>query len=311
MKYKEWLDIWLENYIKPSTKQRSYNVYAQMIEHRIIPRIGEKDLTDLTPIVIQTFVTELLNKGNVITGKGLSVSTVNLIIAIIQNSLRTAFMLGKTREYTANKIKRPKLKQKSVSCFSISEQKKIERAAIADKRGKMFGIVLCLYTGLRIGELLALTWEDIDFQKGILRVNKTCRDGKTKNGFGQIVGEPKTESSKRSIPIPKQLMPALKELKRSEKSKYVVSSVDGKPITVRSYQRSFELLLKKWNIPHKGFHSLRHTFATRALECGMGVKTLSEILGHKNATITLNRYAHSLLEHKTEMMNKLGKLFLQ
>lgn len=310
MKYKEWLDIWLENYIKPSAKQRSYNAYAQMIEKRIIPRVGEKDLTDLTPIIIQTFVTELLNQGNTITGKGLSVSTVNLIITIIQNSLRTAFILGEIREYTANKIKRPKLKQKSVSCFSIPEQKKIERAVLSDKRGKMFGVILCFYTGLRIGELLALTWEDVDFRKGILRVNKTCHDGKTKNGFGQIVGEPKTESSKRFIPIPKQLMQALKELKRSEKSKYVVSD-DGKPITVRSYQRSFELLLKKWNIPHKGFHSLRHTFATRALECGMDVKTLSEILGHKNATITLNRYTHALLEHKTEMMNKLGKLFLQ
>ena len=77
---------------------------------------------------------------------------------------------------------------------------------------------------------------------------------------------------------------------------------------LRSYQKTFERLLKRESIPHKGFHALRHTFATRALECGMDVKMLSEILGHKNATITLNRYAHSLLEHKQEMMNKLGKL---
>ncbi|MCI8369923.1 MAG: tyrosine-type recombinase/integrase [Clostridia bacterium] len=81
------------------------------------------------------------------------------------------------------------------------------------------------------------------------------------------------------------------------------------PVSVRSYQRSFELLLKKLNIPHKGFHALRHTFATRALECGMDVKTLSELLGHKNTGITLNRYAHSLIEHKTEVMNRLGKIF--
>ena len=77
---------------------------------------------------------------------------------------------------------------------------------------------------------------------------------------------------------------------------------------VRSYQRTFELLLKKLNISHKGFHSLRHTFATRAIECDIDVKTLAELLGHKNATITLNRYAHSLLEHKVDMMNRLGKL---
>ena len=109
------------------------------------------------------------------------------------------------------------------------------------------------------------------------------------------------------IPLPKQLLPILKALKKRSVSPSVVSA-KGKPVSVRSYQRSFELLLKKSDIPHKGFHSLRHTFATRAIECGMDVKTLSEILGHKNPTVTLNRYAHSLMEHKQAMMNRLGKL---
>ena len=80
------------------------------------------------------------------------------------------------------------------------------------------------------------------------------------------------------------------------------------PLSVRSYQRSFELLLKKTGIQRKGFHALRHTFATRAIECGMDVKSLSEILGHKNPTVTLNRYVHSLMEHKRAMMDKLGKI---
>lgn len=310
MQYKNWLGFWLENYIKPNAKQRTYNVYAQIIEKRVIPKIGDYDMNDLTPIVLQSFVTELLNRGNQKTQGGLAGSTVNLIVTILQNSLKTAFLLGKTTAYTADKIKRPKLKQKCVSCFSVAEQKQIERAAMTDKRGKMFGVVLCLYTGLRIGELLALTWEDVDFQKGLLFINKTCYDGKTENGFGILVGEPKTESSKRVVPVPKQLLQTLKTLKRTEKSNYVVSA-KGKPVAVRSYQKSFASLLQKQKIPHKGFHSLRHTFATRALECGMDVKTLSELLGHKNATVTLNRYAHSLLEHKSNMMNKLGKLFLQ
>ena len=91
------------------------------------------------------------------------------------------------------------------------------------------------------------------------------------------------------------------------KCEYVISYND-KPLLVRTYQRTFDLLLKKLNIPHRGFHSTRHTFATRAIECGMDVKSLSEILGHKNATITLNRYAHSLWEHKTDMMNKISKM---
>lgn len=113
--------------------------------------------------------------------------------------------------------------------------------------------------------------------------------------------------ARRVIPLPKQLLPLLKGIKKKSDSPFVVSA-NGKPVSIRSYQRSFELLLKRLNIPHKGFHSLRHTFATRALECGMDVKTLSEILGHKNPTVTLNRYAHSLMEHKADMMNRLGKL---
>lgn len=122
-----------------------------------------------------------------------------------------------------------------------------------------------------------------------------------------IIDEPKTATSRRVIPLPKQLLPILKGIKKKSHSPFVVSA-NGKPVSVRSYQRSFELLLKKLKIPHRGFHSLRHTFATRALECGMDVKTLSEILGHKNPTVTLNRYAHSLMEHKADMMNRLGKL---
>ena len=87
-----------------------------------------------------------------------------------------------------------------------------------------------------------------------------------------------------------------------------MSSTKGTGVFVRAYQRSFEICLKNLGIPHKGFHALRHTFATRAIECGMDVKTLSEILGHKNATVTLNKYVHSFMEHKKEMMNKLGRM---
>lgn len=307
MTYKNWLNEWLTHYIKPSSKQRTFKQYSKVAQIHILPYLGDIELTDLTPFVLQKFITDLMTNGNKRTGKGLSPNFVKTIQSVIQNSLKTAHLVGYLPEYSANKIKRPKIVEKQVECFSIQEQKKIEEAALSVKKDKYRGIILCLYTGLRIGELLALTWNDVDFEKSILSVTKTCHDGNENGEHIRIIDTPKTENSRRQIPLSKTLVKMLKDMKRKSKCEFVIA--DGeKPVFIRSYQRTFELLLKKLKLPHKGFHSLRHTFATRALECGMDVKSLSEILGHKNATITLNRYAHSLWEHKAEMMNKLSKM---
>ena len=303
IKYIDWLTQWLENYIRPSVKMRTYERYKLIVEQHIKDKIGRMELNELSPLVLQQFITELLQSGNKKTGKGLSANSVNAVISVIQSSLRTAHLLGLTTEYAADKLKRPKIQEKPVECFTIAEQKQIEQAVMNWKKDKLYGILLCLYSGLRIGELIALQWSDIDLTKGILTVSKSCHDSKD----GLIIDAPKTISSRRMIPLPKQLLPILKNIKKKSDDPFVVSA-KGKPVSVRSYQRSFELLLKKLKIPHKGFHSLRHTFATRAIECGMDVKTLSEILGHKNPTVTLNRYAHSFMEHKAGMMNRLGKL---
>lgn len=307
MTYKNWLNEWLTHYIKPSSKQRTFEQYSKVAQIHILPYLGDIELTDLTPFVLQKFITDLTTNGNKRTGKGLSPNFVKTILSVIQNSLKTAHLVGYLPEYSANKIKRPKIVEKQVECFTIQEQKKIEEVALSAKKDKYRGIILCLYTGLRIGELLALTWNDIDFEKSILSVTKTCHDGNENGKHIRIIDTPKTENSRRQIPLSKTLVKMLKEIKKKSKCEFVIA--DGeKPVFIRSYQRTFELLLKKLVLPHKGFHSLRHTFATRALECGMDVKSLSEILGHKNATITLNRYAHSLWEHKAEMMNKLSKM---
>ena len=300
MLYKQWLSNWLENYVQPSAKQRTYTRYKEIVKQHMIPKLGELDLCEITPYVLQCYVTELLKSGNLRTGKGLSANSVNSIITVIQNTLKMAYSFGIVSEYTGDKIKRPRSSEKKVECFSMSEQKKIEQYILNDQNTRLFGILLCLYMGLRIGELLALEWSDIDMSKGELRVNKTCHYGKDENSvFGRITDIPKTQSSIRTIPIPKQLMPHLREVKKKSRSTHIVSN-GSNLISIRSYQRSFTLLLKRLNIQHRGFHSLRHTFATRALECGMDVKTLSEILGHKNPTVTLNRYAHSLMEHKNQ-----------
>lgn len=303
MKVKEWLLIWLENYVQPTAKERTRLRYSEVVKHHLIPHIGELEMAEVTPLVLQQMVTGLTAHGNLRTGGALSANTVNVIITVIQSALRVAYQLGYIPEYTADRVRRPRAAEKGIECFTLKEQKKIEAAVLADRRPKMFGIVLSLYTGLRIGELIALQWKDIDLQKGLMAVSRSCHD----TSGGIVFDEPKTATSRRVIPLPKQLLPKLKIIKKNSNSDFVVS-MSGNAVSVRSYQRSFELLLRRQNIVHRGFHSLRHTFATRALECGMDVKTLSEILGHKNPTVTLNRYAHSLLEHKAAMMNRLGKL---
>ena len=308
MKYKEWLMTWMENYIKPSAKSNTVTCYETMIENHIVPYLGELALSEVTPMAVQMMVTKLMSRGNEKTGKGLSASTVNLLITLVQSSLEVAYSMGLVTEFSADKIKRPKIKEKPMTCFTLDEQKKIEAYIRSLQKPRLVGILLCLYTGLRIGELMALEWNDIDFEKREMHINKSCTDGKNANGkFCRLVDTPKTETSIRTIPLPKQLIPILKDAKRKNGSRYVVGDRDT-VIAIRSYQRTFELLLKRLNIPHRGFHSLRHTFATRALECGMDVKTLSEILGHKSPAITLARYAHSLMDHKREMMNRVGKL---
>jgi len=309
MKYAQWLNEWLENYVRPTAKIKTYVRYSEIVCQHLNCRLGGFELSELTPVLLQRYTSELSVSGNVKTGKGLSSSSVNGIVTVIQSSLKTAYTAGHTAEYTADRIKRPKAAGKQVTCFSFDEQKIIEAKILDGKDIRMYGVIICLYTGLRVGELLALEWTDVDLKNGVLSVNKTCHDGIACDGkFSRITCAPKTRTSQRLIPLPKQIIPLLRKIKKNSRSQYVISSRKGAPTAVRVYQRNFEVILKQLNIPHRGFHSLRHTFATRALECGMDVKTLSELLGHKSPTVTLNRYVHSFMEHKQEMMNRLGKL---
>ena len=202
MKYQEWLHNWIENYIQPTAKSRTFSRYADIPTQHIIPKLGEYELDDLMPDILQRYVTVLIQSGNIRTSKGLFSSSVCVIISVIQNSLQMAFSLGYVTDYTANRIKRTKVREKTVECFSVAEQKLIERAALNSPKDKLFGVLLCLYTGLRVGELLALTWADIDFQKGIINVNKSCHDGKGVDGkYTRIDDTPKTASSRQLIPI--------------------------------------------------------------------------------------------------------------
>ena len=308
MKYSDWLKEWLECFVRPVCKGKTYISYSGIVNKYLVPKLGDYEVGELEAVTLQKFVANLITCGNERTGRGLSSSTVNLIITVMQNSLKCAYAIGKTVKYVADNVKRPRIIEKRVECFTVREQAKIECEIAARGNVKLYGIIICLYTGLRIGELLALRWEDIDFRRNLLYVNRTGHDGRDGDGnYILICNSPKTASSKRCIPLSRQMAKLLRSIRERSGGEYVISN-KSKPVLVRSYQRSFERLLKKLNIPRRGFHALRHTFATRAVECGMDIKMLSEILGHKSPAVTLNRYVHSFMDGKRKMMNRLGEV---
>lgn len=307
MKYEEWLDEWLELYVRPTVKEKILLNYSSIVRLHIKPYIGGRELEELDPRTLQSFVSELSTVGNTRTGSGLAPGTVGLVISVVQKSLTLAERLGIVDKQYSRYMVRPKARKKIIRCFSVAEQRRIEGDVMSKPGSNRIGVLLCLYTGLRIGELMALKWENVDLITGCITVSGTCRDGYENGKLQKIIDSPKTESSKRRIPIPRQIVPILKAYKRVAHTPYVIVGRHN-DVSVRAYQRIYEGILKRQGIEYRSFHTLRHTFATRALECGMDVKTLSEILGHRSPTVTLNCYAHSTTEHKIDMMNKVGRL---
>lgn len=307
MKLKDWLSIWLNKYTKHTVKLRTYDRYNYIIEKHINPKLGDYELGDLNAVILQDFVLEKLENGNLNTGGKLSNNSVIGIVNVLKSAMSLAKSLEITEKDYTSKIKLPQATEKPVTAYEKQEQSKLEEYCLKSGKANHIGIVICLYTGIRLGELLALTWEDVDFATGIMCINKTSYRIK-ENGTPRIViDKPKTKNSSRIIPLPKTLLDILKKIKKKSTSEYVISTRTGGIVGTRAYQRTYERILAKLDIPYKNFHSLRHTFATRAIEMGMDVKTLSEILGHKNPMITLQRYTHSMLSYKTDMMNKMGK----
>ena len=293
MKIEEWFDVWLSVYIKGQVKQNTYEKYDRVMKSYVISYWKDREIENITrEDIVELLYVELRQK------RGLSVSGVNFVIGILKRVFDVAKDNGIITVNPCRNIKRlPNIGQQKAEAFTKSEQLKVERHIEKANNPKLYGIIICLYTGLRIGELLALKWSDIDLKNRIMYVNKSV-DQKGN------VNQPKTSAGNRIIPIPHELITTFRRLKADNNCEYVIST-EGRQTGVRSYQRLFERMLRKIGIRVLKFHTLRHTFATRAIESGMDVKTLSELMGHSNVSITLNCYTHCLLEHKRQAMNRL------
>ncbi len=295
MKVKDWINKWLEVYVKTTVRKSTYNKYCQIIDSHIVPYIGDAELEEIKSDVIRHLLSvELYEK------KGLSASSVNIVLSVLKSAFNEAEDADIIQKNPCRNIKRLSVDEKKIDAFTRAEQTLIENYIFGKKCVKLYGILICLYSGLRIGELLALKWNDVDFQRNILTVNKTIT-------IGGDLSPTKTKSGVREIPISKNLLPFLKEMRKIASGEVVIET-NGHYTDIRGYQGLFERLLKKLNIRKLGFHSLRHTFATRAMESGVDYKTLSVLMGHANAMITINRYAHSMMDTKRKAINKLSKM---
>lgn len=298
----EWLSS-IQCRIKESTMAK-YQFYAY---RHIIPELGEILLINLTNEDIEKFKIHKLTDGRFDKKGGLSPKTVVDMLSV----LKLALLYGEERKYFADgqiKIRNPRQFKPQINILTPDEQQRLEKGLLYQQDCTHLGIIIALYTGLRIGEICALRWEDIDFARATLTVCRTImrisdysstESGKTKI----IIGPPKTECSSRLIPIPESLMNYLRRY-RKDSSYYVVTGKESF-IEPRNYYRKYKRIMKTYNLDSFTFHALRHTFATRCVEQGFDIKSLSEILGHADVSVTMQRYAHPSMNLKRYYMEKL------
>ncbi len=304
MKLEELLDEWLES-VGGTVKERTWLQYRHIVDAHIKPYFVDVEVDEITTKDLQKYVGILGERGNKKTGKKLGGGSITLILSVFKMVLNYAIMNKYIGSSPLVGVRQKKKVSKKVEAFTKEEQQKIE--ILAQTKRKYFGVMLALYTGVRIGELLALKWEDFDERESIIKISKTTYMLKKDNGtWEQINDSPKTQSSVREIPIATKIKKLLLAHKKQSNSEYIIDNI-GKQMQIRHYQFTFEYMLKKLNIQHKGFHALRHTFATRALECGVDIKTLSELLGHSKTSITLDRYVHTSMAQKKKAINLLCK----
>lgn len=303
------LTEWLEFYQKEHIKARTYSRYQGLIAMHIVPALGERNISELGRREIQEFLTQQKKNGNMRNGEKLSATSTNMMLSVLNLAFEYACDMEYIEENPCVRVRRTKAEAKKIEAFTVEEQRAIETeiARLDDRR--LHGILLCLYSGLRIGELLGLTWNDVDLDRGVIKITKTVYREKDESGTWQLcVDTPKTKASDRVIPLPEYITEMLRQDYETARTPYVVENQKSERMSIRSYQYIFEKLTERAGVRKLNFHALRHTFATRAIECGMDIKTVADIMGHQNASITLNRYAHCMLDHKIEMMQKLPRV---
>lgn len=294
----EWTNHWLENFVRPKVKSSTYASYKNKINVHVLPHVGLIKLQKLKQQDIR-----LLLKEMSIT---LKASSIRSIFSVLKNCIGKAVSMNLLTDNPCTGVELPKTKRKTVQALSTKDQEKLIKEINSSQ--KFFSITLALQTGLRIGEICGLKWTDIDFDNNTLWVNRTVLRIQTEEKSGRkteiIEVTPKSNNSQRRIPITEALKKNLLELQKISTSDYVISN-KHKALEPRTIAYRFQMIRKKIGLEGFSFHSLRHTFATRCLEAGGNIATISSLLGHSSTKMTLDCYTNSFFTEERQLVEKL------
>lgn len=301
----EWLFV-----ITPHIKESTYIKYSNLLNSYILPQLGNQYIHTLSHGMIEIFCNDLLIKGGS-KGTGLSPKTVSDCLVLIRSILQYSAKQGNMPLCNAASIT-VKRQPKEMRILTRNEQEHLCKYLYEHINARNLGILLSLFAGIRIGEICALKWKDISLTEKTIQVHQTMQriQNKNSNVNGKtkiLISSPKSVCSVRTIPLPDELVNIL-ELNRQSQSSYVLTGLNDKYVEPRTMQNHFHRVLKECKIEKMNYHSLRHTFATRCIELGFDITSLSEILGHASVNITMNRYVHPSMELKRKNMMRLSEL---
>lgn len=289
-----------KQYVKKST----YAAYCLLIQSHLLPEF--KELNDIGEDVVQAFVNRKLTSG-------LSQKTVRDILVVLKMILRYGAKHGLMELHQFDIVFPTERERQDIEVLTITNQRHLMTYVKEHFSFLNLGIFICLNAGLRIGEVCALQWDDIDVTAGIIRVSKTIQriyrvDGEEKY-TELIVDKPKTKNSIREIPMTRDLLALVRPLKKIVRRDFYVLTNAANPTEPRTYRSYFNKLQKELGLPMMRFHGLRHSFATRCIESKCDYKTVSVLLGHSNISTTLNLYVHPNMEQKKKCIDTMGKMF--
>ena len=305
---KDIANQWL-NTLKATRRKSTLAKYEGQLRNHIIPEFGRRRINEISNNDIIAFTQKLLLKTGRVN-KTLSPKTVSSIVSRMRALRKFSVLHGYEVNYVPDCAEIPQRAEK-IRVLSSEEERRLVSYLKEHPSLTSLGILLSLFTGVRLGELCALRWSDFSLDESEFHVSKTMQrlpnpDRAAPKKTVIEIGEPKSHSSVRTIPLPKKLTSYLRSAYKRDA--YILSGHRYSFIEPRTMENRFKAVLRKCGIKGSNFHALRHTFATRCIEVGFDVKTLSEILGHSSVNITLNRYVHPSMKTKHENMNKLNTL---